>query len=72
MCLRISLETKFATCAKGPELQGPLAENAPVITYPRAENVADLITADHNIFNEECESRNSHRYAVIVQDLATR
>ena len=22
------------------------------------------------MFNEDCESRNSHRYAVIVQDLA--
>ena len=54
-----------------PKLQGPLAENAPVITYSRAENVADLIAADHNAPNEECESRNCHRYAVIVQDLAT-
>ena len=39
---------------------------------PRAENVGDLITADHNVLNEECESRNSHRYAVLVQDSGTR
>ena len=39
---------------------------------PRAENVGDLITADHKVLNEVCESRNSHQYAVFVQDLATR
>ena len=37
---------------------------------PRAENVGDLITADHKVLSEGCESRNNHRYAV-VQDLAT-
>ena len=71
MCLRISLKTEIATCAKGPKFQGLLAENAPVITNPRAGNFGDLITADHKILNEECESRISHRYAVIVQDLST-
>ena len=39
---------------------------------PRAENVGVLITADHNVLNEGCESRNNHRYAVVVQDLATQ
>ena len=39
---------------------------------PRAENFGDLITADHNIVSEGCESRNNHRYAVVVQDLATQ
>ena len=37
---------------------------------PKAENVGDLITADHT--SEGCESRNNHRYAVVVQDLATQ
>ena len=37
----------------------------------RAENFGDLITADHKVLNENCESRNNHRYAVVVQDLAT-
>ena len=32
----------------------------------------DLITADHKVFNEGCESRNNHRHAVVVQDLATQ
>ena len=35
----------------------------------RAENFVDLITADHKIVSEGCESRNNHRYAVVVQDL---
>ena len=37
----------------------------------RAANFGDLITADHKIPSENCESRNNHRYAVAVQDLAT-
>ena len=39
---------------------------------PRAEDVGDLITADHKVLNEEGESRNSHRCAVVAQDLATQ
>ena len=35
---------------------------------PRAENFGDLITADHKGLSESCESRNNHRYAVVVQD----
>ena len=38
---------------------------------PRAANVGDLITADHKVLSEGCESRNNHRCAVVVQDLAT-
>ena len=32
----------------------------------------DLITADHKVLSDNWESRNNHRYAVVVQDLATR
>ena len=32
----------------------------------------DLITADHKVLSEGCESRNNHRYSVVVQDLATQ
>ena len=39
---------------------------------PRAGNFGDLITADHKILSEGSESRNNHRYAVVVQDLATQ
>ena len=41
-------------------------------SIPRAEKFGDLITADHKVFNEGSESRNNHRYAVMVQDLATQ
>ena len=36
------------------------------------ENFGDLITADHKVLSEGCESRNNHRYAIVVQDLATQ
>ena len=39
---------------------------------PRAENFGDLITAYHKVLSDNCESRNNHRYAVVVQDLATQ
>ena len=38
----------------------------------RAENFGDLITADHKVLSEGWESRNNHRYALVVQDLATQ
>ena len=38
----------------------------------RAEFFGDLITADHKVLSESCESRNNHRYAIVVQDLATQ
>ena len=39
---------------------------------PRAENVGDLMTTDHKVLSESCESRNNHRFAIVVQDLATQ
>ena len=38
----------------------------------RAVNFGDLITSDHKVLTEGCESRDNHRYAVVVQDLATQ
>ena len=32
----------------------------------------DLITADHKVLGENCESRNNHRFSIVVQDLATQ
>ena len=37
----------------------------------RAVNFGDL-TADHKVLSDNCESRNHHRHAVLVQDLATQ
>ena len=39
---------------------------------PRAVNFGDLITADHKVLSDNCESRKNHRYGVVVQDLATQ
>ena len=39
---------------------------------PRADKFGDLITADHKVLSDNCESRNNHRYAIVVQDLATQ
>ena len=39
---------------------------------PRAANFGDLITPDHKVLSDNCESRNNHRFAVVVQDLATQ
>ena len=36
------------------------------------QKYGDLITAEHNVLNEGRESRNNHRYAVVVQVLATQ
>ena len=41
-------------------------------SVPGAETFGDLIKADHKVLSEECESRNNHRYAIVVQDLATQ
>ena len=38
----------------------------------RAEKFGDLIKADHKVLSDNCESRNNHPYAVVVQDLATQ
>ena len=39
---------------------------------PQTEHLRELITADHKVLSERCESRNNHRYPVVVQDLATQ
>ena len=39
---------------------------------PRAEHFGDMLTADHKVVSEGGESRNNHRYAIVVQDLATQ
>ena len=39
---------------------------------PRAETFGDLITGDHEVPSEDCESRNNHRYSIVVEALATQ
>ena len=67
----ISLKTETARSARGQKLQEPCRKrNGEAVL--RAENFGDLITADHKVLSEGCEFRNNHRYAVVVQDLATQ
>ena len=72
MFILISLKTEFARSVSGPKLQGPRAEDAMAEPYLVLKNFGDMITADHKVLSDNCESRNNHRYAVVVQDLATQ
>ena len=67
-----SLKTKTARSVRVPKLQEPRAEDALAEPYVVQKNFGDLITADHKVLSEGCESRNNHRYAIVVQDLATQ
>ena len=69
----ISLQTQIARSANGPKkkTRAPCRRCIGRVV-PRAENFGDLITADHKVLSDNCESRNNHRYAVLVQDLATQ
>ena len=64
----ISRKTGIAISVRGRKLRGLLAEDAPVQSCPELNIFCDLITADHKVLSEGCESRHNHRYAVVVQD----
>ena len=49
-----------------------LAEDALTKLYLGQKKFGDLITADYKVFNEGCDSRDDHRYAVVVQELSTQ
>ena len=66
-----SRKTEIARSARGPKSQGPRAEDVLAESYLVQKILVILITADHKIVSEGCESRNNHRHAVVVQDLAT-
>ena len=66
------VKTEIARSVRGPKLQGPRAEDELAQPYFEQQFFGDLTTADHKILSEGCESRNNHRYAVVVQDLATQ
>ena len=72
MFILISLKTEIARSVNGPKLQGPHAQDAMSKPYLVLTTCGDLITADHKVLCDNCESRNNHRYAVVVQDLATQ
>ena len=72
MFILISLKTEIARFARGLKSQGPRAEDAKAKPYLELTIFGDLITADHKVLSDNCESRDNHRYAVVVQDLATQ
>ena len=70
--LPTSLKTEIAKSVKGPKITRAPCRRRNGGSVPRAENFGDLIAADHKVLSKGCESRNNHRYAVVVQDLATQ
>ena len=66
------LKTEIARSARGPKITRAPGRRRNGGAVPRAENFGYLITADHKVLSEGCESRNNHRCAVVMQDLATQ
>ena len=64
-------DPKNETCLNAQISRASFRRHAGTVV-PRGENVGYLITADHKVLSEESESRDNHRYAVVVQDLATQ
>ena len=63
-------DRNYEICKRTKITRAPCRSNGEAV--PRAANFGDLITADHKVLSDNCESRNNHRYAVVVQDLATQ
>ena len=72
MFILISLKTEIARSARGTKITRAPCRRRNGGAVPRAANFGDLITADHKVLSDKCESRNNHRYAVVVQDSATQ
>ena len=68
----ISLKTEIARSSRGQKITRARCRRRNSGAVLRAENFGDLMTADHKVFSDNCEFRNNHRYAVVVQDLATQ
>ena len=68
---QIPKDRNFDICKKTKITRAPCRKRIGAAA-PLAENVGDLITADHKVLCEGCESRDNNRYAVVVQDLATQ
>ena len=67
----IFLKTEIVRSVRGQITRAPCRRrNGGAVI--RAEHFGDLITADHKVLSDNCESRNNHQYAVVVQDLATQ
>ena len=59
-------------CQRTKITRAPCRRRILAESYTVPKILVILITADHKVLSEGCESRNNHRYAVVVQDLATQ
>ena len=64
-------DRNFEVCLRSKTTRAPRRRRTGG-ALPRAEKFGDLITADHKVLSEGGESRDNHRDAVVVQDLATQ
>ena len=55
--IRISLETEIARSVRGLKITRAPCRRRTGGAVPRAENFGDLITADHKVLSEGCESQ---------------
>ena len=67
-----STETEIATYVWEPKLRGFLAEDAMRDLFHEQKSLVTWQQRITKSSNEGSESRNNNRYAVVVQDLATR
>ena len=58
-------------CRRTKVTRAPCRRNPYGRTFKSPKGIGDMLTADHKAPNEEQESRMHHKYAVVVQDLAT-
>ena len=63
-----SRKTEIAKSAIEPRLRWLFAQGEMAKTVPQTDKYGDVISADHKFLNEGGESRDHHRYAVVVQD----
>ena len=66
--LFISLKAQIVRSVKEPQITRAPRRRRNGGAVLRAKNLGDL--TDHKFFSENCECRNNHRCAVLVQDLA--
>ena len=53
-----------------PKLLGLDARDAQVKPHLEQQNLGELITAEHKVLIETCDSGNNHRYAIVGQKLS--
>ena len=72
ICSHFPKDQNCDACMRTKITGTPCRRRTGEAAIPRAQNFGDLVKADHKVLNEEDESRNNFRYAVVVQDLATQ